>query len=197
MDISVSNWTEVAVISKWLLLYYAFMQFLLFYFSWNTGMLTLILDQKKRETRYFSCLHWNVNSILAHNKLTLLEAYSTIHQYKILCISETIFRLFSFKWWHTTLTLPQVITLLSKIILAMLKGVVSVCIARKNYLWEWLISPSFLSVLCESNSSKTDKKVMWLLFIDLQAKQLLNLMSSYQILRSFLILLNSFNHLLL
>ena len=42
---------------------------------------------KKKETRFFSCLHWN--SILAHNKLTLLEAYNTIHQYDILCISET------------------------------------------------------------------------------------------------------------
>ena len=39
---------------------------------------------KKRETRSFSCLQWNVNSILAHNKLTLLEAYNTIHQYDIL-----------------------------------------------------------------------------------------------------------------
>ena len=44
---------------------------------------------KKRETRSFSCLHWNVNSILAHSKLTLLEAYNTIHQYDILWISET------------------------------------------------------------------------------------------------------------
>ena len=117
-----------------------------------------MIRKKKKKQQDFFLFALNVNSILAHNKLTLLEAYSTIHQYNILCISETIFRLFSFKWWHTTLTLPQVITLLSKIIrLVMLKGVVSVCIARKNYLWEWLISPSFLSVLCESNSSKTKR----------------------------------------
>ena len=32
---------------------------------------------KKKETRFFSCLHWNNNSILGHNKLTLLEAYNT------------------------------------------------------------------------------------------------------------------------
>ena len=29
---------------------------------------------KKKEARFFSCLHWNVNSILAYNKLSLLEA---------------------------------------------------------------------------------------------------------------------------
>ena len=34
---------------------------------------------KKKETRFFSCLHWNINSILAHNKLTLLQAYNTLH----------------------------------------------------------------------------------------------------------------------
>ena len=33
---------------------------------------------KKKETRFFSCLHWNINSILAHKKLTLLQAYNTI-----------------------------------------------------------------------------------------------------------------------
>ena len=44
---------------------------------------------KKKETRSFSYFHWNVNSILAHNKFSLLEAYHTTHQYNILCISET------------------------------------------------------------------------------------------------------------
>ena len=44
---------------------------------------------KKKETRLLSCFHWNVNSILAHNKLSLLEAYNTIYQYDILCISGT------------------------------------------------------------------------------------------------------------
>ena len=44
---------------------------------------------KKKEARFFSCFHGNVNSILAHNKLSLLEAYNTIHKYDILCISET------------------------------------------------------------------------------------------------------------
>ena len=29
---------------------------------------------KKKRSKIFSCFHWNVNSILAHNKLSLLEA---------------------------------------------------------------------------------------------------------------------------
>ena len=44
---------------------------------------------KKKETRFFTYLHWNINSILAHNKLTLLQAYNTIQYYDILYISET------------------------------------------------------------------------------------------------------------
>ena len=38
---------------------------------------------KKKEVRSFSCFHWNLNSIVAHNKLSLLEAYNTIHKYDI------------------------------------------------------------------------------------------------------------------
>ena len=44
---------------------------------------------KKKEARFFSCFQSNLNSILAHNKLPLLEAYNTIHKYDILCISKT------------------------------------------------------------------------------------------------------------
>ena len=64
-----------------------FFQFFLFYFSWNTGMLRLILDLRKKI--FFSCFHWNVNSILAHNRLSFLEPCNTVHQYDILFISET------------------------------------------------------------------------------------------------------------
>ena len=60
---------------------------------------------KKKKTRFFSCLHWNINSILAHNKLTLLQAYNTIHQYDILCISETYLDS-SISNDDTTLSLP-------------------------------------------------------------------------------------------
>ena len=46
-------------------------------------------DVLRKSKQDFFCFHWNVNSILVHNKLSLLEAYNTIHKYDILCISET------------------------------------------------------------------------------------------------------------
>ena len=59
---------------------------------------------KRKDTRFF-CFQWNVNSILAHNKLSLLEAYNTIHKYDILCISETYLDS-SISVDDTTLSLP-------------------------------------------------------------------------------------------
>ena len=43
----------------------------------------------KREISKFSCCHWNVNSILAHDKLSLIKSYNTVQKYDIICISET------------------------------------------------------------------------------------------------------------
>ena len=86
---------------------------------------------KKEETRFFTYFHWNVNSILAHNKLSLLEEYNTIHQYDILCISETYLES-SVSIDYTTL-FPGY-NLVRSVILAMLKGVVFNCIIRKIYL---------------------------------------------------------------
>ena len=39
----------------------------------------------------FSICHWNLNSISAHNfiKLSLLRAYISVHNFDILCLSET------------------------------------------------------------------------------------------------------------
>ena len=47
----------------------------------------------KKSHSCFSCCHWNVNSLIAHNKLkvSLLEAYNTVHKYDFICISETYF----------------------------------------------------------------------------------------------------------
>ena len=39
-------------------------------------------------SNYFSCCHWNVNSILAHNKHSLLSAYNTLHKFDVIYISE-------------------------------------------------------------------------------------------------------------
>ena len=44
---------------------------------------------KCRTSNYFSCFHWNVNSIMAHNKLSLLSACNTFHKFDVICISET------------------------------------------------------------------------------------------------------------
>ena len=46
-------------------------------------------EPKCRTLNYFSCFHWNVNSIMAHNKLSLLSAYNTLHKFDVICISET------------------------------------------------------------------------------------------------------------
>ena len=39
----------------------------------------------------FTCCHWNVNGLTAHNKVKLssVAAYNTIHKYDFICISET------------------------------------------------------------------------------------------------------------
>ena len=44
---------------------------------------------KLRTSNYFSCCQWNVNSIMAHNQLSLLSAYNTLHKFDVICISET------------------------------------------------------------------------------------------------------------
>ena len=87
---------------------------------------------KKKEARFFSCFHWNVNSILAHNKLPLLEAYNTAHKYDILRISE-IYLDSSVSIDDTTLSL-LVIIWFDLIILAILKGEVFACITKRIYL---------------------------------------------------------------
>ena len=120
-----SNFKMVAFI----LCFYAVFAFLLLL---KHGDVEINPGPKKKETRFFSCLHRNINSILAHNKLTLLQAYKSIHQYDILCISETY--LDSSIQMMTVLFPSQAITLLGQIILTMLKGVVFYCITRKNYL---------------------------------------------------------------
>ena len=56
------------------------------------GDIELNLGPKKRSSYYnFSVFHWNLNSITAHNfeKVDLLQAYNTIHQYDMICLSES------------------------------------------------------------------------------------------------------------
>ena len=44
---------------------------------------------KKKLSKCFSCCHWNANSILAHNKLSLLAAYNSVLNYDLICLTET------------------------------------------------------------------------------------------------------------
>ena len=103
---------------------------------------------KKKEKRFFSCFHWKVNSIQAHNKLSLLQAYNTIHQYDILCISETYLDS-SVSTDDSTLSLPGY-NLVRSDHPSNVKRV-AVCLYHRGNLSLRIISVSFLSqcVLCE------------------------------------------------
>ena len=43
----------------------------------------------QRKLSKLSCCHWNVNSILAHNKLSLIIAYNTVQKFDVICFLET------------------------------------------------------------------------------------------------------------
>ena len=43
----------------------------------------------KRKIWKVSCCHWNINSILAHDKLSLIKSYNTVQKYDITCVPET------------------------------------------------------------------------------------------------------------
>ena len=107
IDILVPHWAEVVEISIWLTLFYAFLQSLLFSIFLKHGDVEIKPGPKKKETRFFSCFHWNLNKILAHRKLSLLEAYNAIFR--------NIFRLFCFNRWHCSF--PPNVSLLSQCVL--------------------------------------------------------------------------------
>ena len=52
----------------------------------------------KTKLKTFSCCHWNVNSLVAHNfsKHHQLEAYNSLYNYDFICISETCL---DFSWF--------------------------------------------------------------------------------------------------
>ena len=47
-----------------------------------------LLDAPSISKKTTACCHWNVNSILAHGKLSLLTAYNSTQHYDIIYISE-------------------------------------------------------------------------------------------------------------
>ena len=48
-------------------------------------------EPKANSCQSFSICHWNLNSISMHNflKLSLLQAYITVHEFDVICLSET------------------------------------------------------------------------------------------------------------
>ena len=76
------------------------MKILIFLFFFYSAFVFLILlmdgdiehnpgpKTKTKKPNLFSCCHWNVNSLLAHNKLSMLEAYNIAQKY-VTCISES------------------------------------------------------------------------------------------------------------
>ena len=55
------------------------------------GDIELNPGPRPNSSQSFSICHWNLNSIAAHNfsKFSLLKAYNAIHNYDMLCLSET------------------------------------------------------------------------------------------------------------
>ena len=67
-----------------------------FYFLFYEKLLLLHGDIETnpgpdKKYKPFTCCHWNVNSLSAHNllKLSSITAYNTIYKYDFICISET------------------------------------------------------------------------------------------------------------
>ena len=60
--------------------------------SFVYGNVELNPSPKNRNSCYnFSICHWNLNSITAHNfaKVNLLQAYNAIHDFDMICLSES------------------------------------------------------------------------------------------------------------
>ena len=94
------------------------------------------------------CFHWNVDNILAHNKLFLLEPYNNIHQDDILCIFETYLDS-SVSIGDTTLSFPVFNLVSSDHPSNVKRGGIRLC--YKETLSLRVINVSFFSqcVLCE------------------------------------------------
>ena len=86
-----------AIIKKKILKYSNLKALTILLFFYSTIIFLLLVQHgdieinpgpKKKQPKYFSCYYWNANSLLAHDKISLLIAYNTIHQYNVICVSE-------------------------------------------------------------------------------------------------------------
>ena len=60
-------------------------------FVMKAGDIELNPGPNKKSHSYFSCCHWNVNSLPTDNycKVAALKAYNSVYKYDFLCVSET------------------------------------------------------------------------------------------------------------
>ena len=68
---------------------YGFCSFCVLILLLKHGDIEINPGPKKKLAKCFSYCHWNVNSNLAHNKLSLLTAYNSALNYDIICLTET------------------------------------------------------------------------------------------------------------
>ena len=61
------------------------------FLSSNHGEIERNPGRRKTKSENFSCDHWNVNSLLAHDseKLSVIEAYNSVYKYDFVCTFET------------------------------------------------------------------------------------------------------------
>ena len=64
----------------------------------KTGDIELNTGPNKKSHSYFSCCHWNVNSLSAdhYGKVAAVKIYNSVYSYDFLCVSETLLN-FSFE----------------------------------------------------------------------------------------------------
>ena len=142
---------------------------------------------KKKQPKYFSCCHWNVNSLLAHNKISLRTAYNTIHQYDVICTSET-FLDSSVPLDDHNLSIQGYSLIRADHPDNVKRG--GVCLYFKENLILKLVIPLLHSALFVKLHSRI-KKVMLLSHIDHQVNLVLSLINFCLILINFWIILNS------
>ena len=115
-------------------MYAFFYNIFLSIFNPKAGDIELNPGPKKIPYSYFSCCHWNVNSLATDNysKVLALKAYNSTYKYDFICVSETFIGS-SFELDDKDLMLDGYNDLITQVTL---KGVMFVFIIRS--LWQYI-----------------------------------------------------------
>ena len=144
------------------------------------GGIELNPGPRKLKINSFSICHWNLSSLAAHkfSKLTQLIAYNSIYKHDFICLSET----------YLDSSIPDKLIDIEgyKLILAdhpdnIKRG--GNCIYYKKSFPVQIINQHYLKEALLLEMSYKNKKWLYLLFIVLQAKVLMNLTHFYLILK--------------